>query len=85
VIYIDTSCLLKIFREEPHSVAVKAAVMAESEVIVSSLTEIEALVQLKGIWAGGGIDAIAQSGAIQISTGARECVSHRSAPASECG
>jgi predicted nucleic acid-binding protein len=53
VIYIDTSCLLKLFRTEPSSAEIRAGVAAETEVIVSGLTELETLVQLKALWAGG--------------------------------
>jgi predicted nucleic acid-binding protein len=47
MIYLDTSCLLKLLREEPESAAVRSAVDAEAEVVVSSLTELETEVQLK--------------------------------------
>jgi predicted nucleic acid-binding protein len=42
VIYLDTSCLLKLLLEEP-----------ESEVIVSALTELETTVQLRAAWLAG--------------------------------
>ena len=41
MIYLDTSCLFKLLREEPESADVRSAVDAEDEVIVSSLTELE--------------------------------------------
>ena len=53
MIYIDTSCLLKLFRTEYLSVDVRAAITAESEVIVSSLAQLETLIQLKALWRGG--------------------------------
>jgi predicted nucleic acid-binding protein len=53
VIYIDTSCLLKLFRAEQSSAQIRAVVAAETEVIVSVLVELETLVQLKALWAGG--------------------------------
>ena len=53
MIYIDTSCLLKLFRDEPFSDAVLTEIGAQSQVIVSSLAELETLVQLKAAWAGG--------------------------------
>jgi predicted nucleic acid-binding protein len=53
MIYIDTSCLLKLFRPELLSDAVAKAVAAESEVIVSVLVELEILVQLKAAWKAG--------------------------------
>ena len=55
MIYIDTSCLLKLFRTEPSSVDVRAAIAADTQVIVSVLTELETLVQLKATWTGGSI------------------------------
>jgi predicted nucleic acid-binding protein len=53
VIYLDTSCLLKLFRPEPLSGAVLAAMAVETQVVVSVLVELETLVQLKAAWAGG--------------------------------
>jgi predicted nucleic acid-binding protein len=47
VIYLDTSCLLKLLIEEPESDAVRLAVAGEAEVIISSLAELEAVVQLR--------------------------------------
>jgi len=41
MIYLDTSCLLKLLRDEPESAEVRRAVNAEDEVVVSSLTELE--------------------------------------------
>jgi uncharacterized protein with PIN domain len=41
VIYLDTSCLLKLLREELESAEVRQAVDAEEVVVVSSLTELE--------------------------------------------
>lgn len=55
MIYLDTSCLLKLLREEPESSAVRRAVDGEETVIVSSLVELETEVQLKGVAVGGGI------------------------------
>jgi len=53
VIYIDTSCLLKLVRPEPGSTDVRTAITVETEVVVSVLAELEALVQLKAGWTGG--------------------------------
>jgi predicted nucleic acid-binding protein len=53
VIYLDTSCLLKILRTEPGSAEVRAAIANESEVVVSVLAELETLVQLKASRTGG--------------------------------
>lgn len=55
MIYLDTSCLLKLLREEPESDAVRNAVDAEAEVVVSSLAELETEVQLKAAAIGGDI------------------------------
>jgi predicted nucleic acid-binding protein len=55
VIYLDTSCLLKLLREEPGSADVRRSVEAEDEVVVSSLTELETEVQLKAAAVGGEI------------------------------
>ena len=53
MIYLDTSCLLKLMLEEPESEAVRLAVARESEVIVSALTELETAVQLRAGWRAG--------------------------------
>ncbi len=53
MIYLDTSCLLKLLLEEPESEAVRMAVTRESEVIVSALTELETAVQLRAGWLAG--------------------------------
>ena len=55
MIYLDTSCLLKLLLEEPESAAVRLAVDAEDVVVVSSLAELETEVQLKAAAAGGDI------------------------------
>lgn len=55
MIYLDTSCLLKLLREEPGSADVRNAVDSEDEVVVSSLTELETEVQLKAAAVGGEI------------------------------
>src|SRR3954468_24676542 len=51
--YIDSSSLLKILWEEPESGAVRAAIAVESEIVTSTLTELETEVQLRGKWLGG--------------------------------
>ncbi|MSU34259.1 MAG: PIN domain-containing protein [Pedosphaera sp.] len=53
MIYIDTSCLLKVLRPEPLSEAVWLAIDGEESVQISSLAELEMQVQLKGAWTGG--------------------------------
>jgi len=52
-IYLDTSSLLKLFIRAEHSEAVVSAIQQEAAVVVSPLTELEALVQLKGLHLGG--------------------------------
>jgi predicted nucleic acid-binding protein len=47
MIYLDSSCLLKLLREEPESSHVREAVDEERQVIVSSLAELEVEVQLQ--------------------------------------
>ena len=41
MIYLDTSCLLKLLRDEPESTKMRRAVNAEDEIIMSSLTKLE--------------------------------------------
>jgi uncharacterized protein with PIN domain len=53
VIYLDTSCLLKLMLDEPDSDAVRNAVAREAEVLVSALTALEAEVRLRAGWLGG--------------------------------
>jgi len=53
LIYIDSSCLVKVFRFEPESSAVLKAVNRESVVTVSALAELEVLVQLKADYLAG--------------------------------
>jgi predicted nucleic acid-binding protein len=53
MIYIDGSCLVKILVIEEGSEAVVACVAKEDSVVVSSLTELEVLVQLKAGYMGG--------------------------------
>lgn len=54
MIYIDTSSLLKAVWHEAESEAVRRLIAAEDRVVVSSLTELEAEVQLRAQWLGGG-------------------------------
>ena len=53
MIYVDSSCLLKLLLEEPESEAVRQAVAAEDDAVVSVLVELEARVQLRAGWPGG--------------------------------
>jgi hypothetical protein len=55
VIYLDTSCLLKLLLEERESEAVRQAVGREVEVVVSALVELEAAVQLRAARLGAAI------------------------------
>jgi predicted nucleic acid-binding protein len=55
VTYVDTSCLLRLFRPDAASAAVRGAVGAESVVIISTLTQLEALAQMKAAWKAGDI------------------------------
>ena len=55
MIYLDTSCLLKLLRDEPESEDVRNAVSREEIVVVSSLAELETEVQLKSAAVGGEI------------------------------
>lgn len=55
MIYLDTSCLLKLLREEPESAEVREAVDGQTVIVVSSLTELETEVQLKAVALGGEI------------------------------
>jgi predicted nucleic acid-binding protein len=53
LIYIDSSCLIKIFRPEPESPAVLRAIGLEPAVTVSALAELEVMVQLKADYLAG--------------------------------
>jgi uncharacterized protein with PIN domain len=55
MLYLDTSCLLKLLRMEPESSAERAAVENEEQVVISSLAELESEVQLKAAAMGGEI------------------------------
>jgi predicted nucleic acid-binding protein len=46
-LYLDTSCLLKLFFLEPESAQVAAILAAESRVVVSELVVVEASVQIQ--------------------------------------
>jgi predicted nucleic acid-binding protein len=53
MIYLDSSCLLKLFWPEPESDGVIAAISRESAVVISSLAELETLIQLNAAHLGG--------------------------------
>jgi predicted nucleic acid-binding protein len=55
VSYLDSSCFVKFLYDEPGSEDVRQVISAETEVIVSSLTELEAEIQFKGALLGGEI------------------------------
>ncbi len=55
MIYADTSCLLPILRPEPLSESVWEAIQEESVVVISSLAQLETIVQLKALWTGGSL------------------------------
>jgi predicted nucleic acid-binding protein len=51
-LYVDTSCLLKLFFEEPETGRTIELVAREERVVVSSLARLEALVQIQARMAG---------------------------------
>lgn len=53
MIYIDTSCLVKVLLFEESSEAVIRALAKERNVVVSSLAELETLIELKAGYMGG--------------------------------
>lgn len=52
-LYLDTSCLLKVFFPEPETDRTLALICAEPEVIVSLLAKLETLLQIHARVAGG--------------------------------
>ena len=52
-LYLDTSCLLKAFFPEPETARTLDLIAAESQVVVSSLTRLEAFSQIQARVAGG--------------------------------
>ncbi len=61
MIYLDTSSLLKLLIAEPESPAVQRVVLSESEAVVSPLSELETLIQLRGMWLGGELSLLQQN------------------------
>jgi len=53
MIYADTSSFLKLLLPEIHSAEVMDFVLGEDEVVVSEITELETVVQLKALRLGG--------------------------------
>jgi predicted nucleic acid-binding protein len=56
-LYLDTSCLLKVFFQEPETDRTLALISAEPRVLVSFLTRLEILTQIHGRVAGGLLSA----------------------------
>jgi predicted nucleic acid-binding protein len=54
-LYLDTSCLLKLFFSEPESTEVAKLIASEARVVVSELGLIEASVQIQGRRASGSL------------------------------
>ena len=52
-LYLDTSCLLKVFFPEPETDRTLALIAAEPQVLVSSLARLECLSQIHARAAGG--------------------------------
>jgi predicted nucleic acid-binding protein len=53
MIYLDTSCLVKLLRIEEDSEAIAMAISRERSVIVSNLAELEGLIELKAGYKAG--------------------------------
>ena len=53
MIYIEPSCLVKVLRPEAESQAVIEAIARETSIVVSVLSELETLVQLKAFYLAG--------------------------------
>ncbi|MHB8519624.1 MAG: PIN domain-containing protein [Limisphaerales bacterium] len=53
MIYLDASCLVKLLRPESASQDIRAAVAREPAVLISSLAELEASIQLKAGYLAG--------------------------------
>ena len=53
--YLDTSCLMKLLREEPETDVVRSAITSEDVVLVSPLAELECEIALKALVGGGTI------------------------------
>lgn len=61
-LYLDTSCLLKLFLLEPESMRVATTIASEARVIVSSLARLEAVVQFQALYEGGRLTRRAATG-----------------------
>jgi predicted nucleic acid-binding protein len=65
-LYLDTSCLLKLFFPERESAGVAALVAAEERVVVSTLARLELRVQIQARVAGGTLPARAASALLAL-------------------
>jgi predicted nucleic acid-binding protein len=65
-LYLDTSCLLKLFFPEPESARTAALVARERRVVVSSLARLEAIVQIQARAAGGMLPRRAVTGLLRV-------------------
>jgi predicted nucleic acid-binding protein len=72
-LYLDTSCLLKLFFPEPESARTAFLVSRERRVAVSSLARLEALVQIQARAAGGLLSARAVAGLLRMIDGTLAC------------
>ena len=52
-LYLDASCLLKVFSPEPETPRVMQLIAAEQQVVVSTLARLETVVQIHGRGSGG--------------------------------
>ena len=76
VIYVDSSYLVKVFRPEPESPMIIAAIGREPAIVISMLTELEVLIQLKAASGGRFADAH-QWPAVKLLDGSRARLLHR--------
>ena len=63
--YLDTSCLLKVFFPEPETPRILHHLAQEPQVIISSLTRLEALTHIHARVAGGLLSAGAAKRLVQ--------------------
>ena len=65
-LYLDTSCLLKLFFPEPESATVASLVVTEERVVVSTLAYLELRVQTQGRVADGTLAARSASALLSV-------------------
>jgi len=53
MIYLDTSCLVKLLRPEPESPAIFESISLEPRVVISALAQLETAIQLKAAYLAG--------------------------------